>query len=163
MQGHLTAVNEARSKIQSLPLKTFEQCMHSLNVNREHPSLVDLERECIERRKRGEEDAADDEPALKHRLVDALLRGMEVKQQIIMERHRQGDKIQQQIKAAQAKKVAEAKTGRYQHPGKLVTRQADLSGLDSIELRHVESDYRVWDCCGKLPDVCGCTDMGVSD
>jgi hypothetical protein len=57
--------------------------------------------------------------------------------------------------AAEAKrKEAEA---RMVHPGKLVTHKADLEGLDSRELRHVDEYYELWSCCGRGPKSVGCT------
>jgi len=42
-------------------------------------------------------------------------------------------------------------------PGKLVTHQADLDGLDSRDLRHVEEFCELWSCCGRGPkDKGGC-------
>jgi len=43
------------------------------------------------------------------------------------------------------------------HPGKLVTHQADLDGLDSRDLRHVDEFYELWSCCGRGPKSVGCT------
>ena len=52
------------------------------------------------------------------------------------------------------KKKAETK---MVHPGKLVTHQADLDGLDSRDLRHVEEFCELWSCCGRGPkDKGGC-------
>jgi hypothetical protein len=52
------------------------------------------------------------------------------------------------------RKEAEA---RMVHPGKLVTHRADLEGLDSRDLRHVDEYYELWSCCGRGPKSVGCT------
>ena len=60
--------------------------------------------------------------------------------------------------AARAKPKPEAKPeGQLWHPGKLETKEADLSGLDSTELRHVERFYEQWSCCRRGKGSVGCT------
>lgn len=63
--------------------------------------------------------------------------------------------------ALTAKHEAEAKRkeaeAKLVHPGKLVTHQADLDGLDSRDLRHVDEYYELWSCCGRAPKSIGCT------
>ena len=60
-----------------------------------------------------------------------------------------------------AQQAAEAKRkedeARMVHPGKLVTHQADLEGLDSRDLRHIDEYYELWSCCGRPPRSVGCT------
>lgn len=73
------------------------------------------------------------------REVQALLRELEVKRAAAAE--------------LAAKQAAER---RKVHPGRLVTHEADLSGLDSAELRHVEQFYQLWSCCKREPNSPGC-------
>ena len=153
------AAQAAREMLETLPLKTYSNTIGRLNLHKTlYPELVPYEGQCIERQKLGLDESDEDGMAFKRTLLDALLPAMEKQRQIILERRRKGEEVQRQIKAKQAQQLVDAKTGRYQHPGKLVTRKADLSGLDSVELRYVESEYVVWDCCGKERGARGCRD-----
>ena len=56
--------------------------------------------------------------------------------------------------AARKKQEEEAK--RKVHPGHLETFETDLSGMDSRDLRCVESTYQLWSCCKCGPKAPGC-------
>ena len=65
------------------------------------------------------------------------------------------------LAALKQKQLAEAKREQLEasmvHTGRLKTHEADLDGLDSRDLRHVERFYEVWTCCGRGPRASGCT------
>lgn len=68
------------------------------------------------------------------------------------------DKQKAQRAAEAERKEAEA---RMVHVGKLVTHKADLDGLDSRDLRHVDEYYELWSCCGRPTKSVGCTHPGA--
>lgn len=63
------------------------------------------------------------------------------------------DEAERKRQQAAARRAEEL---RRVHPGRLERHEADLSGLDSVELRHVEQWFERWSCCGKRPGASGC-------
>ena len=96
------------------------------------------------------------------KMVSALLaRGFPVAQQHSKAVQALQAEYESELAALKESQAAEARRKEEEasmvHPGQLRQHEADLDGLDSRDLRHVDRFYELWSCCGREPRAPGCT------